>query len=62
MSKRRHKRNKLPTQPIELEIERLSHEGRGIANIEGKIAFVAGALAGEKVMATYVHKRSSLSN
>ncbi len=32
-----------------LTIERMSQEGRGIARREGKIVFVSGALAGEKV-------------
>ncbi len=57
MSKRRHRRGKLPTEPVILEIESLSHEGRGIAHVEGKVAFVDGALAGERVSATYVRRR-----
>ncbi len=57
MSRRRHRRGKLPTEPITLEIKSLSHEGRGIAHPEGKVAFVDGALAGEQVSATYVRRR-----
>mgnify|MGYP006158359247 CR=1 FL=1 len=57
MSRRRHGRGKLPTEPVTLEIESLSHEGRGIAHIEGKVAFVDGALADEQVSATYVRRR-----
>ncbi len=56
MSPRRRRRS-LPQEPISLEIESLSHEGRGVARIDGKVAFVDGALPGEKVLAKYVRKR-----
>lgn len=57
MSRRRHGRSRLPTEPVTLEVNKLSHEGRGVAHIEGKVAFVDGALAGERVTATYVRRR-----
>jgi len=38
--------------PDTLRIERLSLEGRGVARVDGKTVFVAGALAGEEVRAT----------
>jgi 23S rRNA (uracil1939-C5)-methyltransferase len=57
MSRRRHGRGKLPAEPVTLEIESLSHEGRGIAHIDGKVAFVDGALPGEQVSASYVRRR-----
>lgn len=60
MSKRRFRRQKLPSEPVLLDITSLSHEGRGIAHIEGKVAFVDGALAGERVLARYIRKRSKL--
>lgn len=55
--KRREKLQARP--PVELAIERLSHEGRGIARLDGKLIFVAGALPGETVRATYTftHKK-----
>ncbi len=44
---------------IELEIVDLSHDGRGVGRIDGKAVFVAGALAGERVLAqTRQRKRS----
>ncbi|MDC0662637.1 23S rRNA (uracil(1939)-C(5))-methyltransferase RlmD [Marinobacter sp. SS21] len=56
MSRRRRK--SLPTEPIQCVIEKLSHDGRGIAHLDGKIQFVDGALPGETVMAKYVSSRS----
>jgi len=46
-------------EPFELEIEGLSHEGRGIGRHNGKTCFVSDALPGEKVLAkvSQSHKR-----
>ncbi len=56
---RRRRRQKLPKDPIVLGIEKLSHEGRGIAHLDGKVVFVDEALPGEKVSAVYTQKRES---
>ena len=58
MKRYRRRRRKLPVEPIELEIDRLSHDGRGVASIDGKVGFVSGALPGELVRAQYTNKRS----
>jgi 23S rRNA (uracil1939-C5)-methyltransferase len=39
-------------------IEALSHEGRGIAWLEGKTVFIDGALPGEEVLFTYTRRRA----
>ncbi|KZZ52423.1 23S rRNA (uracil(1939)-C(5))-methyltransferase [Oleiphilus sp. HI0130] len=54
----RRRRKKLPQEPIECEISGgLSHEGRGIAKLDGKTQFIDAALPGERVMAQYVEQR-----
>lgn len=60
MSRRRTRKQRLPTEPVTVDIESLSHEGRGVTRIDGKVAFVDGALAGEQVEAQYIRRRSQL--
>ncbi len=55
MSRRRRK--KLPTEPVRASIESLSHDGRGISHIDGKVTFISRALPGEEVMFRYTSKR-----
>jgi 23S rRNA (uracil1939-C5)-methyltransferase len=55
MSRRR--RRKLPAEPIEVDIEDLSHDGRGVASHDGKTVFVHGALPGERVLARISDRR-----
>lgn len=54
---RRNRRKQLPSEPATLQIESLSHEGRGVAHVNGKVCFVEGALPGETVEARYVNSR-----
>ena len=58
MSQRRSRRRRLPVEPIRVNVESLSHEGRGVARVEGKVVFVEGALASETVLARYIKSRS----
>lgn len=46
---------------MSIEILKLSHEGRGIAQIEGKTLFLEGGLPGEQVEFDYKNKRSRFS-
>ena len=50
-------RRKLPAETLSATIESLSHEGRGIAHINGKTVFIDGALPGEEVQFRYTRKR-----
>jgi len=54
---RRRRRKKLPQDPVEITIEDLSHDGRGVAHIEGKTIFIHGALANEKVRFMYTSQQ-----
>jgi len=54
MGRRRRKSAKLSLDPIEVVIESLSHEGRGITHVNDKVVFIDGALTGEKVTFQYV--------
>ncbi len=51
------RRKAMPTTPVTCEIESLSHEGRGVAHLDGKTLFVDGALPGETVTARYVNSK-----
>ena len=54
---RRRRRQKLPLEPVEATIESLSHDGRGVAHIDGKATFIHGSLPGERILFRYTAKR-----
>jgi 23S rRNA (uracil1939-C5)-methyltransferase len=56
---RRRGRRRLPQEPVQARVDSLSHDGRGIARIDGKATFIHGALPGEKVMFLYTGRRKS---
>jgi len=56
---RRSRKQRLPQEPFPATIESLSHEGRGVAHIDGKATFISGALPGEKVTFIYTSKSRS---
>lgn len=54
------RRKRLPPEPVELNIENLAHDGRGVARLDGKAVFVHGALPGEKVRGKITRRRRDL--
>lgn len=54
---RRRHRKKLDLSPKVVIIDKLSHEGRGIARIEGKTTFIEGALASETIEFRYTNTK-----
>lgn len=54
-------RRKTPQQLAEVEISGLSHEGRGIAHLDGETIFIHGALPGERVRFRHLRRRRGIS-
>ncbi|WP_394754746.1 23S rRNA (uracil(1939)-C(5))-methyltransferase RlmD [Crenothrix sp.] len=53
----RSKRKPLPTTPIAVSIQSLTHDGRGVAHVDGKATFIDEALPGEDVEFIYTEIR-----
>ena len=56
---RRKRRQHLPLEPVKTRVDSLSHDGRGVARVEGKATFIHGALPEEKVLFRYTDKHRS---
>lgn len=54
---RRRSRKRLPEHPVQVRIEDLSHDGRGVAHIDQKAIFIDGALPGELVTFKYTGRQ-----
>jgi len=52
MNKRRRK-PKLPNYPVRVTIESMTHDGRGVAHVDGKAVFIDHALPGEELSFLY---------
>lgn len=52
------RRLQLPTDPVITTIDNLSHDGRGIAHVNGKTTFIRGALSQEVVSFQYTNQQS----
>jgi 23S rRNA (uracil1939-C5)-methyltransferase len=50
----------LPTVPSQAEIQSLAPDGRGVAFVEGKTAFIVGALPGETVLFRYLSVKKQI--
>jgi 23S rRNA (uracil1939-C5)-methyltransferase len=64
MSDKRHRRRRkqrLPEETVQVEIEALSAEGRGIAHVENRIVFIEQALPGETVVFKYTKLSKSIA-
>ncbi|MFP5309969.1 MAG: class I SAM-dependent RNA methyltransferase [Actinomycetes bacterium] len=57
MSRRDRDVPPLPTTPLEASVDGFTHGGEGVARVEGKAVFVAGALPGERVRLRVVEDR-----
>ncbi|UCB54408.1 MAG: 23S rRNA (uracil(1939)-C(5))-methyltransferase RlmD [Thiotrichales bacterium] len=58
---RRKRKKRLPEEPVEVTIESLSDEGRGIAHVDGRTVFIDQALAGERVRFKYTRLTSKIA-
>lgn len=55
--RRRPRKKKLSEVPVNVTIESLAHDGRGIAHVEGKVVFIDEALPGEELAFIYTDSR-----
>lgn len=58
---RRRRRQKLPQDPVQITIESVSHDGKGVCHIDDMTVFIDGALEGEVVSFLYTNKRKNVA-
>lgn len=51
------RRKPLPKDPVATTIDDLTHEGKGVAHVDGKTVFIDQALPGEEIKFTYINRR-----
>lgn len=51
------RRRRLPADPVTAWVSDLTHDGRGVAHVDGKAVFIHGALPGETVSFRYTGRR-----
>ncbi|PWG65504.1 23S rRNA (uracil(1939)-C(5))-methyltransferase RlmD [Sediminicurvatus halobius] len=51
------RRRRVPSEPLEVVVEGMSHEGRGIAHADGRTVFIDGALPGERVQVRVMRRK-----
>ncbi|MGR9087920.1 MAG: 23S rRNA (uracil(1939)-C(5))-methyltransferase RlmD [Gammaproteobacteria bacterium] len=57
MATRRAGKKALPETPVQVSIESLTHDGRGVAHVDGKVVFIDDAMPGEDVEFVYTESR-----
>jgi 23S rRNA (uracil1939-C5)-methyltransferase len=57
MARKRSRKKALPELAVRVQIEALSHDGRGVAHVDGKVVFIDEALPGEEVEFIYTASR-----
>lgn len=57
MARRKRERKKLPDTPVKTIIDSLTHDGRGVAHVDGKAVFIDAALPGEELEFIYTDIR-----
>ena len=60
-SRRGRRKQRLPEEPVEVVIESLSAEGRGIAHVDDRVVFVDQALTGERVKFLYTKIKKNMA-
>ena len=58
---RRRRRAKLPQDPVQVTIESVSHDGKGVCHIDDTTVFIDGALEGEELTFIYTNKRKNVA-